>query len=213
MTGLLIGNKHTYDDFGMKMLSFTISAPKIIEEKIEVPGRAELLDLSEFFGKILYKERTLNAEFDVEEINPNVFANRFQAICNYMHGISHEIVCDQDDQFYYKGRISVSYTQINSIFYKIKLSATVSPYKYKLTPTIVSEFIADQAQIICPNLRKEVVPTITTDADFQIEFDGESYSISAGENIIPEILFRAGDNILTCTGSGTITFTYQEGSL
>lgn len=213
MTGLLIGNKHTYDDFRLKMLSFTISTPKIIEEKIEVPGRSEPIDLTEFFDKVLYKERSLNAEFDMEETDPNNFENRFLEMCNYIHGISHKIICDHDNQFYYKGRVSVSYTRINALFYKIKISATVDPYKYKLVSTTVSDIIVDQAQIICPNLRKEVVPIITTDADFQIEFKGDIYSVSAGENIIPEILFRAGDNILTCTGSGTITFTYQEGSL
>ena len=40
MKGLKIGEKHTYNDFGLKMLSFSgFSSPEVTEEYQEVPGR------------------------------------------------------------------------------------------------------------------------------------------------------------------------------
>ena len=66
MQGLTIGEKHTYRDFGLRMLSCTVSPPEPRIEEIDIPGRDVPLDVSEFFGEIIYKPRTLTAVFDME---------------------------------------------------------------------------------------------------------------------------------------------------
>ncbi len=213
--GVLLGSKHSWRDYQLKPVKFWTPLPKQRRIEREVPGKQGKLDLSEALtGCVMYENRELQLVFDLRAKSQEEFDQNISVIRNELDGRNMEIILDSDQVFYYCGRIALTgeYDPEN-IDHEITIIVNAEPYKLKRNVTEVVNTIVDQAQIICPNLRKEVVPTITTDADFQIEFEGETYSISAGENIIPEILFRAGDNILTCTGSGTITFTYQEGSL
>lgn len=48
MLGLTIGEKHTYNDFRLKMLSsFVVSPPEPVVNKIQIPGMDGMLDISE----------------------------------------------------------------------------------------------------------------------------------------------------------------------
>ena len=44
-------------------------------------------------------------------------------------------------------------------------------------------------------------------------FNKKTYNLVVGENQIDEIIFLAGDNRLTFSGTGKVTVTYQEGWL
>ena len=63
------------------------------------------------------------------------------------------------------------------------------------------------------NGRKRAVPTITTTSPFTIYYEGNTYSVGTGTFMIPEIELKEGVNDVTVKGSGTITFTWQEGGL
>jgi hypothetical protein len=63
------------------------------------------------------------------------------------------------------------------------------------------------------NGRKRAVPTITTTSPFTIYHEGNIYSVGAGSSTIPEMELREGINDIAVRGSGTITFTWQEGEL
>ena len=57
------------------------------------------------------------------------------------------------------------------------------------------------------------MPEITTTASMTIVFGGWSVSRSAGSFVIPELELIEGENTVTVTGTGAITFTWQEGDL
>jgi hypothetical protein len=63
------------------------------------------------------------------------------------------------------------------------------------------------------NGRKRAVPTIATTSPFTIYHEGNTYSVGAGTFMIPEIELKEGVNDVAVKGSGTITFTWQEGDL
>lgn len=63
------------------------------------------------------------------------------------------------------------------------------------------------------NGKKRAVPTITADTAFTIFYDGNSYSVPAGTTTIPEIELKEGINDVAVKGKGTISFTWQQGSL
>ncbi len=212
MTGLLIGEKHTYNDFGLRLISLAVSPPEAVVVHKEIPGMDSVLDLSETFGEVKYRNRSLIAEFNMEEQDNEKFHKRFSEICNYMHGLKHEILLDTDCNFFYKGRITVSAAS-QGCFYKITIAADVQPYKFKKEKTVVTSVVKDEATVICANLRKLVVPTIKTNAEFQIVFEGISYAVPRGESKIANLVLKAGENTLRCIGIGSITFEYQEGGL
>lgn len=213
MVELVIGNKHTYTDFGLRMLSFHVSSPEAIIEKRQIPGMDGLLDLSEALGEIRYKNRTLTAEFDMEVDSFQSAEERAQSIRNSMHGLVKEIVHNEDNEFYYKGRVSVDIEAINAIFQRVIITADVYPYKLKRTVTQVTGVVSGTKELNCRNSRKSVVPLITTDASIGMTFNGVRYTVNAGTHTIPGMKFTEGDNLVICTGTGNITFEYQEGSL
>lgn len=63
------------------------------------------------------------------------------------------------------------------------------------------------------NSKKRVIPTITATSAFTLYFEGNSYTVSAGETVIPEIELKEGVNDIAVKGTGTISFAYREGSL
>lgn len=213
MLGLTIGEKHTYYDFDLRLLTFKVSLPEPVTNKVEIPGMNGDLDLSEALtGEIVYKNRTLTAEFIMEEQDEAELQRRMNSINNLLHGITHAIIPDMDSVYEYKGRVIVSFAPMGC-YQLVTVTADVFPYKMKRIKTVVSQDVSEECDIICYNARKSVIPTITTDADFTLKFGNISRSISAGENIVPDIKFVQGENMITCIGTGNITFTYQEGSL
>lgn len=62
-----------------------------------------------------------------------------------------------------------------------------------------------------------VVPVIsvTAEATLRWAIDGESFqkTVSAGTWEIPELELRHGNNTVSITSEGTVTFTYREGRL
>lgn len=79
--------------------------------------------------------------------------------------------------------------------------------------TTVSRAVSGSASITLPNMRKKVVPTITTTAEMTIVFGGRTSTMAAGTFVIPTLELTEGDNVVTVTGTGNITFKYQEGGL
>ena len=213
MLGLTIGEKHTAYDFGLRLLTFNVSSPDPVVNEIEIPGMDGNLDLSKTLtGEVVYKNRTLTAEFLMEEQDETQLQHRVDNIRNYLHGITHTICPDMDSIYEYRGRVTVTLAPIG-VYQAVTVTANVAPYKMKRINTVVEQIVKGESAIICYNERKSVVPTITTDADFTLKFNDISVSIAAGENIVPDIKFLQGENIVTCIGTGNITFTYQEGSL
>lgn len=213
MQGLTIGEKHTYRDFGLRMLSCIVSPPEPRIEEIDIPGRGVPLDVSEFFGEIIYKPRTLTAVFDMEEPSMQSFLDKFSKICNGIHGLSSRIILDAEPAYYYEGRVKVSYTKKNSIFYEITISADVAPYKMRVEETSASYVVSGELKIYLENERKSVIPSIVSDSEFRLVFGQTSVVVPAGEHKGVDLKLTQGTNALTCYGTGNITFIYQEGSL
>ena len=214
MIGLTIGGKHTYDDFGLKMLSFYVSFPKVYEEKINVPGRNGPLDISEALtGEPIYQDRKLSSKYDLYGPNLALRDEKISEISNYIHGKYLRIVHDKYPEFYYEGRITIDSKQKNALFHEVTIEADIKPFKLRRNKTVISANITGEQTVICPNLRMSTVPEITADASFSLMFGNVTAEVKPGTCIIPDIKFVEGSNAIVCTGTGNITFTYQEGSL
>ena len=96
---------------------------------------------------------------------------------------------------------------------EILLEALCEPYKYKTLPTTQSINVAGSQVVNLLNDRMRAFPKITTTAPFTVTHDGITYSfgtITDQQSVIPLI---EGANEMTLTGTGTITFEWQEGAL
>ena len=212
MNGVNFGNYHSWRDFGLIRISKEIGSPKIKTKEVEVQGSSVILDFTEAFGDVEYGQRPL--EFEFKTIVPQEeFMDVFSKVQDALHGRRMDISLDEDSDHYYSGRIEVSpFTNEKNIGI-ISVSCTCEPWKYKKVETVVAQPVDGSVTIILSNSRKKAVPTIATNAEMTIEFDGYSGTYSAGTFIIPELELVQGENTVTVTGTGNITFTYREGGL
>lgn len=213
MKGVMFDNFHTYLDFRLLLSTKTIGSPSAKTESINIPGADGVLDLTEYFGQVNYKNRKLSFEF--KTIDPMTeFLNVFSAVQNALHGKKMKIVLDDDPYFYYVGRVNVNEWKSDGRVGTIVIECDCEPYKYKLNKTIITNSIENHAIITYNNLRKAVVPTIKTNAGVTIVFGNITKVLpTAGEYVIPEITFREGENSITYDGTATVTVEYQEGGL
>lgn len=98
----------------------------------------------------------------------------------------------------------------------VSVEADCEPYKLKLDKTVVSRVVDGTEAIILTNSRKRAVPevTIETESSLNIVYQGSNiWDLGSGSYTLPELELTEGENTVTVTGTGTIVFTWQEGSL
>lgn len=191
-----------------------IESPETDVRKIYVPGHNGELDFTEaLIGEPVFKNRTITIKMTVVDSDKNLFRQKMTELKNYLHGRQHNIIFSDDSDFYYSGRCSLEEQRINRARGDITITIDAYPYKLKNQITEVSADVSGSATFTCNNLRRSVVPEITASAAMSLVFGTKTFAISSGTSILPELRFVEGDNVVTVTGAGNITFKYQEGSL
>lgn len=212
MKGITFGNLHSYRDLKLILSKKEIGSPAVKENKIDVPGADSSLDLTDFFGEPKYEDLTHKFEFSTI-VPQSEFLSLFSTIKNALHGKKVRIILDGEPLFYYFGRLHVSSFTTEKNIGMVSIEAVCEPYKYRMEKTVVSKAVSGTASIVLTNGRKHAVPSITTTATMTIAFGSFSKTVSAGTFVIPELELVEGENVVTVTGTGTITFTWQEAGL
>ena len=212
MKGITFGSLHSYDDLKLILISKEIGSPAVKERKIDIEGADSSLDLTDFFGEAKFEDVT--HKFTFSTIVPQgQFLSLFSAVKNAIHGKKMRVILDDDPLFFYMGRVKVSsFTNEKNIGH-ISIECDCEPYKYKMEKTVVSKAVNGTSSIVLTNGRKRAVPEIKTTASMTIGFGGQNWAVASGTFILPELELTAGENTITVTGTGTITFTWQEGDL
>lgn len=219
MIGVSFNGYHSYDDFGMVLTDAEIGLPDPVTDYITIPGRSGTLDLSEALsGEIVYGDRKLSMTFATSSNRTGVaWASFLSTLSGALHGQKIKIAFDDDPDNYYTGRCTIDSHETDRIHSTVKITATCDPYKYKTDSTTVTASLTTTAKTITlSNSRKPVVPSITVTAQTTLTFNGSTYTVNAGTHKIPGIRLVSGTNKLTAktvSDTGTITITYQEGSL
>lgn len=208
------GNRiNTYDDWKLILGHKEISMPSPKTNYIDVEGADGTLDLTEAVtGETKYNDRTLKYPFTLLNKFMDLPA-KVSEIANCIHGKKFKIYNYDDLDFYYIGRVSINEFKTSQATGTITLEAICEPYKYKRDITTITSEINGLKTILVTNMRKRVIPTITTDSEMQITFNDNTYTISKGTHEFLNICFGSGTHELTITGNGTITLQYQEASI
>lgn len=212
MISVQFGNYDTYKDFSLILNSIKIGTPKVKSKTIKIEGADSELDYTEFFGEPKYDNRTIKAEFQLNT-TPSEYLDVYSEVQNALNGQKVRIVLTDDPNFYYVGRLTVSDLERKGVQAFIEISCDCEPYKYKKNVTIVTQAVSGSASIVLNNLRKRVVPKITTNAEFKFAWGKYSATVAAGTFQLPELELVAGSNTVTVTGTGNVTFEYQEGGM
>lgn len=215
MKGITFGSYHSYDDLQLILNSKEIGCPEVKVNEIDIEGADGSLDLTEFFGEPKYEN--VKHKFQFSTIVPQAqFLSAFSKVKNALHGKKKRIILDDDPLFYYMGRLHVSQFTNDKRIGMVSVEADCEPYKLKLDKTVVSRVVDGTEAIILTNSRKRAVPevTIETESSLNIVYQGSNiWDLGSGSYTLPELELTEGENTVTVTGTGTIVFTWQEGSL
>jgi len=212
MKGVKFGDYHSYDDLSLILAQKTIKAPSPKTEIIDIRGGDGVLDLSEFFGEVKYENRNLSFEFST--IVPQAdFMDLFSTVQNALHGQKMQIVLDDDAEWYYIGRITVSEWKAEKSIGKLTIDCDCEPYKTKIAETVVTATVDGETTVILPNSNKTVVPTIDITGEVSLTYGTNFYTLAEGRYDLPAVRLLKGDNTVLLSGAGTATFTYRERSL
>lgn len=213
MKGVKFGIYHSYDYFNLILSQKTIGTPSPKTETIDIPGGDGVLDLTDFFGEVKYNNRNLSFEFST--IVPQAqFMDLFSKVQDALHGQKMQIVLDDDSEWYYTGRISVSEWKAEKSIGKLTIDCDCEPYKTKLVDTVVTaEVNGEEIAVVLSNGKKTVVPSIDITGEVNLTYGTNFYSLSAGRYDLPAVRLGKGENTVLLSGTGTATFTYRERGL
>lgn len=213
MKGIKFGNYHSYDDFSLILSQKTIGTPSPKVETIDIPGGDGVLDLTDFFGEVKYNNRNLSFEFSTM-VPHEQFMELFSKVQNALHGQKMQIILDDDAEWYYTGRISVSEWKAERNIGKLTIDCDCEPFKTRHGDTVIFQAVeGTEATVILPNGIKPVVPIIDITGNINLTFGTNFWALSEGRYELPAVKLVNGENSILVEGTGTATFTYRERGL
>lgn len=236
MRGVLFGDKHSYRDWGLVLASRpTISPPSPKTILVDIPGSDGKIDLTESLtGEVAYNNREISCSFSVVDKREN-WANKYSEILDYLHGKRMKIVFDEDEEYYYYGRIEIDSWESDIASATLNIKADVEPFKleqfsslddwdwdpFDFETGIAREYkdirVDRRLDCIVEGRRKPVSPVFIAEPDenknLYVIYHGKKYLIHPGRSRILNIVLKQGTNTLTFVGYGKVSIDYRGGGL
>jgi phage-related protein len=214
--GIAFDDVHTFDDLNLVLSDCPDMPPaKAKTTYIDIPGADGSLDLSEVHGEVKFSDRENKYTFTMHPAETMTWEEKMTEVSNLLNGKRCKMILDKDEDFYWDVRATVDSYKSDKRLHKIVISVRALPYKFKQNITSRTVQLSGGSQTInLTNGRKSVCPSIECSNDNTvIVFGGATFNLSAGKHEILDIQFVEGTNTLAVSGSGTVTFSYQEGDL
>lgn len=227
---------HTLDDWGCYMHNRQKIAPPAIKWLTEdIPGGNGKLNYTKALsGRVNYNTRLIHIELFVKE-PMKAWDAVYSKMLDALHGQHMHIIFDSDLNYYWDGWTYINELQSQKKMGIMVIEAEVDPYKYELHSSledwkwdelnfedgIIRDYknltVNGALTLVIPGRRMEVVPTFIASNIGQnglhLSYNGETYHLTAGDNIIPAVDLGEGDNTLVFSGSGTVSVDYRGGRL
>lgn len=207
--------------FELYLPDYVIPSPEVQTNYKEIPYRNGSIDKTAPDGVVHYKDRQWKLIFKKtgEDVSAYDVPSLSQQINNSIHGRSGNIIFDDDPTWKWVGRVfvdDVSCEDNGMLIASVKL--ITDPFKYKLTNISKSSSLSSTAKnVSLTNGRKPIVPSVVVSNTATLSFTikGVSYNLtlSSGTHKVAQLVLFEGTTVVSCSGRGTITFTYPEASL
>ena len=208
---------------GVSMLSLgwlretvNFPTPQSQSNTITVPGRNSPIRFTEALGRVAYQPRSFYMTFSILGDRAD-FDRLVSTVVNQFAGQLCRVTLTEDPTLYALGTLEAdpSYDPLTGKG-TLELSCTDGDaFLYHTEETVVN--ISGGGTVILANDYMPVVPVITVAAETTLSWaiDGESFqkTVSAGTWEIPDLALRHGNNTVSVTSEGTVTFVYKEGRL
>ena len=230
---ITIGGKNTWDDWHLIPTSRPlVNPPSVNTRLIEIPGGDGVLNLTNVLaGRPTFKNRTGSWTFVVQNGFMD-WAELYSEIMAHLHGQTLRAVLEDDPAYYYEGLFFVNQWKSDKDYSQIVIDYNVDPYKRKIksngedwlwdpfnfeTGVIVnySELTVDGSLdvVITNDMMINVLIVHCSTSGMTMLYEGTTYTLYTGANVISKIELKSGENTLTFVGQGTITIESRGGRL
>lgn len=226
--GITKGNKHSYNDFGLKIVSRELNPPSKNKVKSTVPFLNGSYDFSSLYGENTYGERKIKYVFDLGYNSKPAYISKQTAISEWLNDGFREPLYDDLIPGYYfiaecEDSIDFSEEYIDS---EVTVTFNAYPFKiatmqdghdiwdefnFELDMVQETKFTVNGTQTIklYNNGSIGIIPTIICSDAMQITKGNTTYEFTQGTS---KSIFKLdkGLNELTITGNGTIEFKWYK---
>lgn len=213
-----VGDKtyHSFTSFGLRMLAnVDIPMPEPQLHLISnIPGVDGVIDVTQSFGKLRYKNRILTMRFDHMDGSYDEWCNVCSDITNAVHGRLGRVVLDVDPDYYYEGRIYITpETKDNIVMSDLTITLDAFPYKINATDGSWSGSVSAGATVVLCNDCMPSSPIVTTDAQITVTIAGnDPETLDAGTHQMDSELAE-GNNAVKITGTANVSIQWRKGRL
>lgn len=197
----------------------------------DIPGADGALDLSTVIsGRPIYERREITMTFNCTYPTTR-WPTTFSMILKDFHGKEGKIIFDDDESYYYLGRMAVSDYERFRETGTFTITVNADPYKYEILSSlddwlwgpfnleigVIREYrdlvVRGSLEIQIPGTEKWIIPEITVSENMTVRFENRTYNLLRGVNKNYGIVLKEGDNVLNFIGNGTVTIVYRGGML
>ncbi len=232
MIGVLIGDKHTWNDWKLIWTSTTISSPKAKTKTIKIPGGNGVIDLSEILtGHISFENRSITLGFTLHDKDRRTWQSVYSDLSNYCHGKRMKVVLDSDLTHYWEGRVSVSSSKKAKFHSTIDIALDADPFKYELLSSLEDwlwdpfnfeyDVIREYGHIVVNSSRTITVigstmpytPIVLVDSEMTLTCRGKTFKLHKGTQKLYGLTLYDEEYEFTFKGNGSVSIDVRGGSL
>lgn len=215
---IIFGSYDTAAEGLWTLTGWVLSDAEQKTEYLDIPGGNGLLDASTVLsdGEPVYSSRTLTATFECSEGTRAEREEIISRMVNWLDGWRMNITLPDDPLHYVTGRVHVKRLYNDHAHASVQVDATCDPWRYNIAETAywLQATPASQIETLINSGRRAVVPTLTiTGGDVSVTFGANSWALSAGVYVLPDLYLKSGSAPLTYSGTGALLVAYREAVL
>jgi hypothetical protein len=213
----ILDKYNTFADWDLIVTAKDVTPPEPKTHYVNLDGAHGTLDLSEALtGEITYNDRTVTASFWTSEGSRQEREIRLKQIVRLLHGKKVKIVEPDDLNHYFYGRIKIDNVKNILPYTEFTLEAVCEPWRYSLEESVRHIDLDSQTAVdvvITNNGVKTLTPVIDVSGTVNIAYNGVSVPLETGSYKITDLKLYQGVNVVSVSGSGSVTLTYREADL
>lgn len=203
------------DDWTLSALALTY--PERRACNVELPYADGSIDLLESVSdEPRYSTRELTATLELSSGTRAERTAKLNALANAYHGRTVPITLPDDPDHWLSGRVHISVQCNDRAHAIVDIAATCQPWRTAWQSRTVEADLTSVSSILLPNSGgKRLVPSIEVvgTEDVTITLESDSWTLSPGTSVLPEIQIPSGGITYGLSGSGIVRFHYVEALL
>lgn len=215
LDALQFGEYSTWETWHLFTTKLEIDPPKVKTNYISLGGTNGTIDLTEALSeRPVYEDRKLLASFWTRRGSRQEREQLLQQITGAIHGRRMKIWVPDYSDGYFMGRIAVKGIVRKNAYTEFSVEAVCDPWRYDNEETVLTYNVDGVQEISLSNTGVAVLcPDITVTGTITFTCNGVTTTASDGSYKVATFKLFEGENLISLSGSGTLTLRYRRATL